>query len=122
MEQYAPRLIYIAGKISGLPEEEYQTHFMAAQNLLAQIYPESTIYNPAASLSELSKKMDYDTLMQVCLQIVDLADTFAFLPDFKDSLGAMVELDYALKHGKRILELQTQPKSYRVEERTWQRR
>lgn len=115
----APKVIYIAGKISGLPEEEYQTHFMAAQRLLAQIYPESIIYNPAASLSKLAKLMDYDTLMQVCLQFVDLADTFAFLPDSSDSRGAMVELDYALKHGKRILEIQTQPSSYKVEERTW---
>lgn len=115
----APHIIYIAGKISGLPEEEYQTHFTAAQRVLSEIYPDSIIYNPAASLAKLAKQIDYDALIQVCLQIVDLADAFAFLPDYNESRGAMLELDFALRHGKRILALETLPDSYRVEAMTW---
>lgn len=116
MEQYAPRLIYIAGKISGLPEEEYQTNFQAAHLALSARYPESQIYNPAASLAELAKLMDHDTLIQVCLQIIDCCDAVAFMENWTDSRGAQIEVDHALRSGKRFISLKSYPDRIEVKE------
>lgn len=112
MKIETPNCIYIAGKISGLSEETYQTHFMAAERLLAERFPESKIYNPAQALCELAKKMNYDTLLEVCFQVIDCCDTIAFLTDWTESRGAVLEMEHALKLGLQVIELQEVESGY----------
>lgn len=86
--------IYIAGKITGDPN--YQLKFIRArQHLTKEGY---TVLTPAV-LPEGMTKADY---MKICFAMIDVADAVAFLPDYLDSQGAMVEMAYCQYIGKEI--------------------
>jgi len=38
--------------------------------------------------------------MRLCFAMIDIADGVIFLPDYKDSMGAMLELEYCSYIGK----------------------
>lgn len=78
--------LYIAGKITG--DENYRVKFEAAQ----QDYENQgyTILNPAVLPGDM-QPADY---MRICFAMIDTADVVAFLPDYKLSAGAQLELDY----------------------------
>ena len=78
--------IYIAGKITGDPN--YQIKFMKAR---AQIMKEGHIALIPAVLPEGMTPADY---MKICFAMIDVADAVAFLPDWMDSNGAMLERKY----------------------------
>ena len=78
--------IYIAGKITGDPD--YKTKFDAA----AERYKKEgyAVLNPAC-LPKGMQKADY---MRICFAMIDTADVVAFLPGYKSSIGAQLELQY----------------------------
>lgn len=87
--------IYIAGKITGDPN--YQIKFMKARN---QLMKQGHIVLTPAVLPEGMAPADY---MRICFAMIDVADAVAFLPDFADSQGAMVELAYCNYVGKETM-------------------
>lgn len=78
--------IYIAGKITGDPD--YKTKFNAA----AEAYKKKgyTVLNPSW-MPEGVQKADY---MRICFAMIDTADVVAFLPGYRLSAGAQLELQY----------------------------
>jgi hypothetical protein len=78
--------VYIAGKISGDPK--YRKKFSAAARKLAR--KGHVVLNPAVLPAGLTN----GECAKLCHTMMDIADTIAFLPDARDSKGALLE--YAL--------------------------
>ena len=79
--------IYIAGKISG--DGDYVSKFERAKEKLRR--EGYIVLNPAV----LPEGMSNAECMRICLAMVDVADRVAFLPDFLESPGALVEFAYS---------------------------
>lgn len=86
--------LYIAGKITGDPD--YKAKFAMAE----KFYKERgyTVLTPAA-LPDGMRPADY---MRICFAMIDTADVVAFLPDFRQSVGAGVEHAYCCYIDKNI--------------------
>lgn len=86
--------IYIAGKITGDPD--YKAKFeAAAKDYEAKGY---VVLNPAL-LPVGMQKADY---MRVCFAMIDTADVVAFLPGYRLSVGAQLELQYCFYIDKAV--------------------
>ena len=84
--------IYIAGKITG--DKRYKAKFAAAaKNLQAAGH---VVLNPATLPAGLTDA-DY---MRIGMAMLHTADQVTFLPDYQESAGAMVEMDYCRRIGK----------------------
>lgn len=88
--------IYLAGKISGDPD--YKKKFAENARRLEE-RAGVTVISPAVMPEGLSKA-DY---MRVCLAMLDSADEAAFLPDWEDSPGAKLEMQWCLYTGKQVI-------------------
>jgi nucleoside 2-deoxyribosyltransferase len=88
----AKKKIYIAGKITGDPK--YRAKFKRAKERLAAYM--GPILNPA----ELPEGMAPADYMQLCFAMIDCSDMVVFLPDYEQSKGAMLELEYCRYIGK----------------------
>ena len=75
--------VYIAGKIAGDPDSRKK--FRAAAERETGI-----VLDP----SVLPRELPEAKAMRVCFAMIDAADRAVFLPDFPDSPGAMLELQY----------------------------
>lgn len=84
--------IYIAGKIAG--DRRYRAKFREAAKSLAALG--HVILNPA-TLPDGMEQADY---MRICLAMLDTADLAVFLPDYRESRGAVVEWAYCQRIGK----------------------
>ena len=85
--------IYIAGRISGDPE--YEKKFAAYAAVLNSVG--NIVLNPAV-LPEWLTVADY---MRICFAMIDVADAVFFLPDWEQSGGAKLEMEYCKYTGKR---------------------
>lgn len=91
--------VYIAGKITGDPN--YKAKFAAAA---AQLEAQGhTVINPADHPAGLTPR-DY---MHLSFNGIDASDIVAFLPDFRDSKGAILEFGYCEYTGKPTVRLST---------------
>ena len=84
--------VYIAGKITG--DRRYRAKFREAAKALEAAG--HVVLNPAA-LPDGLDDVDY---MRICMAMVDAADLAVFLPDYRESRGAMVEWAYCQRIGK----------------------
>ena len=84
--------IYIAGKISG--DRKYRAKFREAAKVLEDLG--HVVLNPA-TLPEGLDQVDY---MRICLAMLEAADLAVFLPDYRESKGAMVEWAWCQRTGK----------------------
>ena len=83
---------YLAGKITG--DRKYRTKFREAAKVLeAAGY---VVLNPAILPDGLTEE-DY---MQIAMAMLSAADLAVFLPDYRDSKGAMVEWVMCQRTGK----------------------
>lgn len=90
--------IYIAGKING--DDCYRIKFAEERfNLEVQGH---TVLNHA-DLPEGMTPADY---MRICFAMMDSADAVAFLPDYTESKGAMLEHAWCEYVGKEIIYLE----------------
>ncbi len=90
--------VYIAGKISGDPN--YKEKFERAQKALeAEGY---IVLNPAT----LPAGMEAADYMKICFTMIDVADVVAFISDFAESCGAMLELEYCRYINKQAFMIQ----------------
>lgn len=83
--------VYIAGKINGDPE--YMNKFSIAEHHLRGLG--YVILNPAA----LPEGMGYEAYMRIGFAMIDEAHAIFMLPDYRDSPGAMRELERGKKRG-----------------------
>lgn len=84
--------VYIAGRITG--DENYKAKFEATQRYIERI--NYTALNPA-TMPEGMSPADY---MRICFAMMETADIVAFLPDYKESKGAMLEHAWCEYTGK----------------------
>lgn len=100
--------IYLAGKMSGLPNHNFDTFNHAAKCLRSQGH---TVFNPAESFDG---KQDLDRAEYFRHDLVELTkcQSIAVLPGWEDSEGALTELMCGLQLGLPIKEL-------RLDEQEW---
>lgn len=79
--------IYIAGKITGDPE--YRAKFAAVEERLRSD-PRNVVINPAV----LPARLEYPDYMNICHAMLNAADRVVFLPDYRYSEGACLEMQY----------------------------
>ncbi|MDO5297774.1 MAG: DUF4406 domain-containing protein [bacterium] len=83
------KTVYIAGPITGDPD--YKHKFKAAEFVMRN--KGFIVLNPAAMFASLDKQnASWETIMSVGLNILQMADRLALLPDWKDSRGSLMEL------------------------------
>lgn len=87
---------YIGGKITGL--ENYKTYFLEAQRKLEE--EGKIVLNPTILPYPGFEHHEY---MHVCYAMIDICNEAHFLPNWENSLGARMELEYALKNGKAVI-------------------
>ncbi len=90
------KTVYIAGKITGDPN--YRKKFERAQRKLEEAG--FTVLSPATLPDGV---FSYDTYMRLSSEKLDASDAVYFLPDWKDSRGAMFEFGRAVALGKQII-------------------
>ncbi len=89
--------IYIAGKISGDPA--YQDKFeRAAEQLRAEGH---VVLSPAL----LPSGLENEEYMTICVTMMSIADEVAFLPDYINSGGALIEYSLCAYGNKPIRRL-----------------
>ena len=90
--------IYIAGKITGLPKDEYQKAFAKAEALIV-----SMGHTPINPLNHVPQNISYDDQMHICYSLIDISQAVMMLENWVDSPGATKELIHAAKQEKKIL-------------------
>ena len=86
--------IYIAGKITGL--DNYKEKFGEAENEF--LLSGHSVMNPAVLEGDFTQ----GEYMHVCYAMIDVCDGVYFLDNWKDSKGANLEHEYAMKQDKWI--------------------
>lgn len=89
-------VVYIAGKMHGLPDCGRAKFDEAASTLREKGY---VVLNPA----ELPTGLAPDKYMPICLAMIDAADAIYTLDNWLDSKGAQIEVRYARYQGKAFI-------------------
>lgn len=93
-------VVYIAGKVTGLPYKEVVVKFHKAQIALEEAG--YFVINPIALVHEGA---DWQQAMRICLSYLPLADHIHLLHDWQDSEGATLERELATKLGITAVEV-----------------
>lgn len=91
-------IVYIAGKITGLPKVVYTVNFNYVEDKLLALGFDTI--NPVRKIDET---LPYDEIMDKCLKLIEKADIVYFMPNWIKSDGAKKEHEYAQKLGKIII-------------------
>ena len=93
--------VYVAGKITGLTEEEFKRNFMQGVGKVHALgVPLRSIVNPAVYTIDGGNWRDY---MRLCLSRLMECDTIYMLEGWKSSQGAKFELLTAQTLGLEVL-------------------
>lgn len=92
--------IYLAGKMSGLPDFGYPAFNAEAARLRALSYH---VENPAENPEPPCKS--WEGYMRLAIAQLITCDTIALLPGWEDSRGARVEHGLALDLGMRVVDV-----------------
>ncbi len=92
--------IYIAGKVSGLTEEEYTSNFNKYEIFFKKMGYE--VENPVSFIKD--KKADYDEIMIACLKRLKNCDALFLMPNWRYSAGAKEERRFAIALGIRTID------------------
>ena len=87
--------IFISGKITG--NEIYYAQFLTAEIELKN--KGHIVFNPAT----MPIGLEYEQYMHICKAMIDVCDTVAFLPNWKNSKGAGEEYLYTKNKNKKII-------------------
>lgn len=105
--------IYIAGKITGT--DDYMKRFDEAERFLNENGYEGRVINPAKVSAELpSESMEYRDYVDIGLAMLKTCDEIFMLDGWEESLGASLELQYALTMGYKVHYQNDIKTSYRV--------
>lgn len=83
--------IYIAGKVTGLPQEEVIEKFAAMQKKIENLGFE--VVNPIEVVNDF--KTPWNKAMRMCIAGLVTCDAIVLLPDWFSSKGAKIEWDIA---------------------------
>ena len=96
-------MIFISGKISGLPFEEVEAKFDYAEQHLRELgYTE--IFNPISLAHEFGLDKDWGFYLSKCIEVLasPKCQEVYMLLDWKDSKGARIDYATAKEFGKII--------------------
>ena len=86
--------VYISGAITGTTD--YMERFaMAELKLLGLGYE---VVNPSTILSHIPTTSTHDEYMHISYALMDICDTICMMDGWRESKGAKLEYDYAIKH------------------------
>lgn len=85
--------IYISGKIT--QDTNFEEKFKKWENYIEENYDQYTVVNPAEVV--LPELCDWEDYMCICLHLLNQCNAIFMLPDWKDSKGACVEHETAIK-------------------------
>ncbi len=100
-DQTGIEVVYIAGKVTGLPYRD-----VAAKFLRRQLELEALGYIVINPCNLIAADEDWLTAMKICLYIMPFADHINLLHDWQDSNGATIEKELAEKLGLNLLTLE----------------
>lgn len=89
-------IVYISGAIQN-SEKPYKEKFQEAHLHL------ETLGHSVLDPSFLPSDLPLLRYMPICLAMLEQADAIYMLSDFRNSEGSMLELDYAMYQGKKVL-------------------
>lgn len=85
--------IYISGGITNVPD--YYEKFEKAEAELINEYGSLVeVFNPAR-ISRALPELTHDEYMTLCFELLNMSDMIAFLPNYRESVGACMEYGYA---------------------------
>lgn len=87
-------LVYIAGKVSGLPHEETWNKFLRAELALRKAGYD--VINPMVIIRQ---DCEWNAAMRICLSVLPYADHLHLLADWHLSNGATIEREHARAMG-----------------------
>lgn len=87
--------VFILGKITNYAGFWGKFHY-AEIKLINQGF---TVLNPADTVARI-KGLKHSDYMHICYAMIDICDTVAFLPNWKDSIGSKMEMDYIIEWNK----------------------
>lgn len=93
-------IVYIAGKVTGLPFEDVFKKFDTAQKKIEQLG--YCVINPVAIVHQ---DADWQEAMKICISFLPHANFIYALPDYRDSKGASLEVELAVRLGIERLRL-----------------
>ena len=94
--------IYVSGKITGLPREEYMANFERAEaELTKQGY---VVLNPAKVGDGMPESTTWEEYMELCICMLRMCSKIYLPENWTDSRGALVELEYAKTYGYEVIE------------------
>lgn len=96
--------LYLSGRISGLTRFEYVNNFNTAQSKMLRKYPNITVISP------IRIKPLFGIHKYWCHMVADVfyllkSDAVAFMPNWKDSKGARIEMVFTIMTNKEIIML-----------------
>ena len=94
-------IIYISGKISGRPKEEYMKQFADAEKKLTE--QGYTVINPAKVNAEMPESTSYQVYMNMSKTMLEASNIIYMLKGWNLSNGANTELQWALDRGMMIM-------------------
>lgn len=100
--------IYIAGKITGDPN--YKDKFANMESELLKM-PGTVVINPA-KLPQGLTPADY---ARICFAMIDSSNLVVFMSDYKESQGALLEMQYCRYIGKKWATFE----EYKMQRQAW---
>lgn len=91
--------VYVAGKVTGLPNSEVFRKFNGSVRTLKK--DGHAVMSPAVLV--LNEDFEHEDYMHVCFAMIDVCDAVFMQRDWRDSEGARMEREYATDHRKRII-------------------
>ncbi|MCZ2129289.1 MAG: DUF4406 domain-containing protein [Bacteroidia bacterium] len=86
--------LYLAGKVTGLPEAEVEKKFTDAETIYTELG--FHVINPVKLIKDDGLHIGtWESIMKICLIMMLACDGVVLLHDWKDSKGAILERDIA---------------------------
>lgn len=86
--------IYLSGAITGMDIEQAKQMFEEAEEFCLNNYPNALICNPM-KMFPVTEGKKWQEYMHDCLPVLESCDMIYMLKNWKQSLGAQIELLYA---------------------------
>lgn len=98
-------LIYIAQPYGGKPENHAKAEQIALR--LQQEYPQYTFISPVIAFGYAYNAFDYETGINICLDLLSRCDEIWVCYDDGQSKGVQIERQWAQEHGMAVKEYAT---------------
>jgi hypothetical protein len=96
------KIIFVSGKYSGNIDENIAYAEEAAHHLFLigwnVFIPHKNFHLMDTEYAEGSQERTYEFWLDRCLEFLDRCDAIFMLSNYKDSPGALIELDFSLEH------------------------